>query len=84
MLFDIETREDGRIIDRGVDRMWVIVKHAGASQYIGVLDSDPGTADNLKLRPGDEVRFGAEHVVAIGNPPKTYVVEKYGQEFFGE
>ena len=26
LLFDIETREGGRVIDRGVDRMWVIIK----------------------------------------------------------
>ena len=26
LLFDIETKENGAIIDRGVDRMWVIVK----------------------------------------------------------
>ena len=25
LLFDIETRKDGRVIDRGVDRLWVIV-----------------------------------------------------------
>jgi hypothetical protein len=26
LLFDIETREEGRVVDRGVDRMWVIVR----------------------------------------------------------
>jgi hypothetical protein len=50
LLFDIETREQGRVVDRGVDRMWVIVKTRTERGYIGVLDSDPGTAENLRLR----------------------------------
>jgi hypothetical protein len=37
LLFDIETREHGRIVDRGVDRMWVIVKARTEHGYIGVL-----------------------------------------------
>jgi hypothetical protein len=54
LLFDIETRAD-RIVDRGVDRMWVIVKAQTGNGYIGVLDNDPGTAENLKLRERDLV-----------------------------
>ena len=84
MLFDIETRESGRIVDRGVDRMWVIVKVRTESGYIGVLDSDPGTAENLKLHERDLVVFGPEHIADIGRPPRDYVVEKYGASFFEE
>ena len=51
LLFDIETRENGGVIDRGVDRMWVIVKARTESGYLGILDSDPGVAENLTLRP---------------------------------
>ena len=82
LLFDIETREGTRVIDRGVDRMWVIVKRRVGDDYIGVLESDPGIAENLTLCAGTEVLFGAEHVSDIDHPPRSYVVEKYGAEFF--
>jgi hypothetical protein len=82
LLFDIETREGGRIIDRGVHRMWVVVKSRTAEGYIGVLDNDPGAAENLTLREGDSVIFGPEHVADIGQPPRDYIVEKYGAYFF--
>ncbi len=82
LLFDIETRDDGRIVDRGVDRMWVIVKASYNEGYLGVLDSDPGAAENLRLRQGDTVDFGPEHVAELGNPPRDYVVARYGASFF--
>src|SRR5262249_48669827 len=55
LLFDIETREEGRVVDRGVDRMWVIVKGRTEGAFIGVLDNDPGIAENLRLREGDNI-----------------------------
>jgi hypothetical protein len=58
LLFDIETREGGRVIDRGVDRMWVIIKAKAEGSYMGVLDNHPGTAENLTLHEGDLVIFG--------------------------
>jgi hypothetical protein len=84
LMFEIETREGGRVIDRGVDRMWVIVKRPSVvtGAYDGVLDSDPGRAENLALRPGTVVIFGPEHVIAIERPPEGYVFEKYGASFF--
>ena len=84
LLFDIETREGGRIVDRGVDRMWVIVKARTERGYIGILDNDPGTAENLGLREGDSIAFGPEHIADIGNPPREYVIKKYGASFFDE
>jgi hypothetical protein len=69
LLFDIETREEGRVVDRGVDRMWV--KGRTADGYIGVLDNDPGTAENLRLREGDNITFGPEHIAEIGIPPNV-------------
>ena len=65
LLFDIETRAAGHVVDRGVDRMWVIVKRRVGELYCGVLDSDPGSAEGLSLRAGSEVTFGPEHVIAI-------------------
>lgn len=81
LLFDIETREDGKVIDRGVDRMWVIVlpPQAGqAGRYLGVLDSDPGWAENLRLRKGDIIPFGPEHVCRVERPPRDFLLEAYG------
>jgi hypothetical protein len=82
LLFDIETRERGHIVDRGVDRMWVIVKTKTVEGYVGVLDSNPGAAENLKLHRGDLVVFGPEHVTDIDRPPRSYIVKKYGASFF--
>jgi uncharacterized protein YegJ (DUF2314 family) len=84
LLFDIETREEGRVVDRGVDRMWVIVKARTEGGYIGVLDNNPGTAENLRLREGDSITFGPEHIAEIGTPPREYVIKKYGASFFDE
>jgi len=84
LLFDIETKENGQIVDRGVDRMWVIVKAKTEHGYLGVLDSDPGHAENLTLRPGSQVIFGPQHVIDIGQPPRSYIVERYGASFFQE
>jgi hypothetical protein len=84
LLFDIETREDGGVIDRGVDRMWVIVKARTESGYLGILDSDPGVAENLTLHPGDQIKFGPQHVIDTGRPPRDYIIEKYGASFFGD
>ena len=84
LLFLIESTEDGRMIERGVDRMWVIVKAAGDGRYVGILDNDPGEAEGVFLHLGDEIVFGAEHVAAIERPPRDYIVGKYGPEFLGE
>lgn len=82
LLFHIETREANRVIDRGVDRMWVIVRAVGPDGYVGVLDNDPGRSEGLNLHEGDDIVFGPEHVAAIEYPSKEYVVGKYGRSFF--
>jgi hypothetical protein len=85
LLFDIETRENGRVIDRGVDKMWVIVKRRTAhNSFVGLLDSDPGSAEGLNLRPGDAIAFGPEHVSDIDRPSREYIVGKYGESFFDD
>lgn len=82
LLFDIETREGGRVMDRGVDRLWVIVKTRTEGGYRGILDSDPGRAEGMTLFPGAVVDFLPEHVIAIDRPPDGYVLGKYGPTFF--
>jgi uncharacterized protein YegJ (DUF2314 family) len=64
--------------------MWVIVKARTEFGYVGVLDNDPGTAENLRLREGDVINFGPEHIADISTPPREYVINKYGVSFFGE
>lgn len=76
LLFDIETKEAGRTVDRGADRMWVLVRAHDAGVYLGILDSDPGQAENLRLRPGDTLRLGPEHIIAIEQPPRDYIIGK--------
>lgn len=64
--------------------MWVIVKARNASRYVGVLDNDPGTANNLPLHEGDSITFGPEHIAEIATPPREYVIKKYGASFLEE
>jgi hypothetical protein len=78
LLFHIETKDAGSVIDRGIDRMWVIVMTVTPEGYLGVLDNDPGYAEGLNLRAGDIIAFGPEHVAAIDHPPMGYAVRKYG------
>jgi hypothetical protein len=83
LLFHIETKEGNRVIDRGVDRMWVIVTTiTPEGRYVGVLDNDPGLSEGLNLHEGDLIAFGPEHVAAIDYPSKDYLTAKYGQSFF--
>lgn len=62
--------------------MWVIVRRRVGDYYVGVLDSDPGIAEDLHLKPGTELVFRPEHVLDIGHPPRSYVVETHGDDFF--
>ncbi len=84
LLFDIETKENNEVVDRGVDRMWVIVTRCGDGLYHGVLESDPGAADGLDLRPGTLVTFGPEHIADIDRPPRDYLIERFGTDFRDE
>lgn len=45
------------------ERMWVLVKSADRSRYIGVLDNDPHFTDQIKA--GLEVEFEPRHVIDI-------------------
>jgi hypothetical protein len=61
--------------------MWVIVKAKTDEGYVGVLDNNPGVAENLKLLERDLIIFGPEHIADIQRPPRNYIVEKYGASF---
>lgn len=81
LLFDIETKEAGKVIDRGVDRMWVIVVEVLVNGYRGVLDSDPGLAENLELFRGDLIDFSEDHVCKIDRPPEAFLKSVYSNFF---
>ena len=46
-----------------VERMWVVVERRVGGDYIGVLDNQPASTD--QMRPGMVVRFQPKHVIAI-------------------
>lgn len=48
--------------EESAERMWIIVKKRTGKGYIGELNNQPATIDNLEL--GDEFEFGPEHVIA--------------------
>jgi hypothetical protein len=83
LLFDIAVEDDSGS-QRGVERMWVIVKRRLPGVYIGVLDSVPASIehDSDFLARGSEVVFGPEHVIDISQPPRDYIEEHYGSDFF--
>ena len=81
LLFDIETRDEGTVHSRAVDRMWVIIKEVEPEGYIGVLDSDPGEAEDLNLTRGDLLRFTFHHICDIDHPPAEYLLREYGNSF---
>lgn len=83
LLCDIAAEdEDG--LQRGVERMWVIVRRRVGELYVGVLDSTPASIEPNPelLARGSEIVCGPEHVVDISSPPRHYIVENYGEEFF--
>ena len=81
LLFDIVAKEGDEVLDRGVDRMWVIVISRVGDKYRGVLDSDPGISPGLALRPGTEILFDARNVCDIDRPPDAYLLERFGPRF---
>jgi hypothetical protein len=84
LLFEIAARENGTVVDQGIDRMWVIVRRSSPAGYVGVLDNDPGVSDGLNLRRGLEICFSAQHVCSIATPPREYVEATYGPDFFAD
>jgi hypothetical protein len=49
-----------------IERMWVIVREAGAGGYFGLLDNEPDAiAENDEFWVGTEIPFAPEHVIDI-------------------
>ena len=62
------------------ERMWVLVKSSDGSGYIGVLDNDPYSTDEIKA--GLEVTFEPRHVIDIyeSSIPETKESEALDQD----
>jgi len=76
LIFDQEGyEEDGSVTVQG-ERMWVIVCEQIGSRYLGMLMSKPQLlepGEGTYLRAAAEVCFGAEHVIAIDQPPDDLI-----------
>lgn len=55
--------ENDKTDETSVERMWVVVKSVDNGFYVGTLDNDP--YGNVSIKCGDEVVFGAEHIIDI-------------------
>lgn len=83
LMFEIEGVNDKGEIERGVERMWVIVAEKIGAIYIGILDNQPASvepSDDSYLCFGAEVPFCAEHVIDIARPPDAYIEWQLNQE----
>jgi hypothetical protein len=85
LLFQVATAE-GTGNEQGVERMWVIVRRRVDNRYVGVLDSTPTSTapDASSLVRGCAVVFAPEHVADISTPRREYIIQQYGEAFFGD
>jgi hypothetical protein len=81
LMFEIEADEDGSV-DRGVERMWVLITERVGEIYIGVLVNTPSldAPDEFHLRLGAEVPFLPEHIIDIDDPPQDFVEQVLARE----
>jgi hypothetical protein len=72
-------------VERGVERMWVIVRRRVEGLYVAVLDSTPSSTDpSTSLARGTVLAFAPEHVADINTPSRDYVIRQYGETFFSD
>ena len=76
LLFRIRSADGNEI---GVERMWAIVVERMGNHYLGILDDEPASTGPAHLHAGTEFLFTAVHVIDIDDPPRAYLVEKYGK-----
>jgi hypothetical protein len=68
LIFEFAPPRDLNGTLRTGERMWAIVSEVRPDgTYLGDLDNDPDLVTELK--PGDPIKFGPEHVVAIQYSP---------------
>lgn len=72
LVFLLDRAQGGR---PRTERMWVRVDEVAAAAYSGILDNDPFHLTRLKA--GDRVPFGPEHVAALYQPHKQLPTGQY-------
>jgi hypothetical protein len=85
LLFQI-TSAGNTGVERGVERLWVIVRRRVEGLYVAVLDSTPSSTDpsTSSLVRECVVVFAPEHVADVSTPTRQYIIRQYGEEFFEE
>ena len=82
LIFDFEGYVNNGQIEIGGERMWVIFKEKFGDFFLGILDNQPAGIEEGFLDKNSEVYFKAEHIIDIGYPPKEYLEERFGKNFF--
>lgn len=72
LVFLLERAQGGR---PRAERLWVRVDEVAAAAYMGTLDNDP--LHLTRLKAGDRIPFGPEHVAALYQPHKRLPTGQY-------
>ena len=67
LIFEIAVEgEEHGLVERLVERMWVIIRERTPSGYIGMLDNEPDCIpENDRLWLGTELAFEYRHIIAV-------------------
>ena len=70
LIFRIRVVDEAGVAEVVTERMWVYVTGKLGAVYEGRLQNQPEATSDF--RPGTQVRFLAEHVCDIDDPPKDF------------
>jgi hypothetical protein len=76
LIFEVETENENGEIERGCERMWVVVSDIVTPYFIGRLTNTPAAFDeggDFYLMQDVEVPFLPEHVIEIDQPPEAFL-----------
>jgi uncharacterized protein YegJ (DUF2314 family) len=62
LMFEITLNAEG---ETAVERMWVIIRERIPGGYIGMLDNEPGIAENDQFWVGSELPFEYRHIIDV-------------------
>lgn len=82
LIFEIESETEGGTIDRGCERMWVVVSEIVPPYFIGRLNNQPAVVEedsDFYLTRDAEVPFLPEHVIDIQQPPAAFTEALFSQ-----
>lgn len=78
LLFRIEAAQADGSPEVNVERMWAIVLGRVGDFYLAVLDSQPASIEPGYLDRDTEFLFMPKHVIDIAEPPRDYLIERFG------